>query len=34
MQMAKESGLDNLAQLNRETQATKYILNNAKDASE
>jgi hypothetical protein len=34
MQMAKESWLDNLAQLNRETQATKYILNNAKDASE
>ena len=34
MQMAKESWLDNLAQLNRETQASKYILNNAKDAWE
>lgn len=34
MQAAKESWLDNLAQLNRETQATKYIINNAKDATE
>lgn len=34
MQTAKESWLDNLAQLNRETQATKYIINNAKDATE
>lgn len=34
MQMAKESWLDNLAQLNRETQASRYILDNAKDAWE
>lgn len=32
MQTAKESWLDNLAQLNRETQASRYILDNAKDA--
>lgn len=31
-QIAKESWLDNLAQLNRETQASRYILDNAKDA--
>jgi len=34
MQTAKESWLDNLAQLNRETQASRYILDNAKDAWE
>ena len=34
MQMAKESWLDNLPQLNRETQASRYILDNAKDAWE
>lgn len=34
MQMAKENWLDNLAQLNRETQASRYILDNAKDAWE
>ena len=34
MQTAKENWLDNLAQLNRETQASRYILDNAKDAAE
>ena len=31
--VAAENGLENLAQLNRETQMSKYILNNSKDVS-
>ena len=34
MKTAKENGLDNLAQLNKETQASRYILDNAKDVAE
>jgi len=30
-QVAEEAGLDNLKELNKETQLTKYILDNASD---